>query len=123
MNRHAARTGLLLCVAAACAPGCASHPLAKQEANFPPDKVDARGLFSENCATCHGENGRAHSFDGWLVGAQILTITTFQDYFTDDAIRNAIESGPSVMPAFGKKLSPSEIDALTKYVRTFAQKN
>ena len=37
----------------------------------------------------------------------------------DGEIIHAIKTGPSVMPSFGKKLSPSEIDALAKYVRTF----
>ena len=100
--------------------GCAStRPLAAQQANYPTDKVDAHGLFVENCAVCHGENGRAHTFHGWLVGAQNLTDAKFQSDTTDEEIIKAIKTGPSVMPAFGKKLSPSEIDALAKYVRTF----
>jgi mono/diheme cytochrome c family protein len=48
--------------------GCVSRPLAVQEANYPVERVDARGLFVENCSLCHGTNGRAHTFHGWLVG-------------------------------------------------------
>ncbi|HEV2434792.1 MAG TPA: c-type cytochrome [Verrucomicrobiae bacterium] len=100
--------------------GCASTgPLTVQQANYPADKIDARGLFAENCATCHGKNGRAHTFHGWLVGAQNLTDPKWQADTTDGQILNAIKTGPSVMPAFEKKLSPSEIEALAKYVRTF----
>ncbi|MGH7994296.1 MAG: hypothetical protein ACREDQ_12310, partial [Limisphaerales bacterium] len=45
--------------------GCASTgPLTVQQANYPADKIDARGLFTENCITCHGQNGRAHTFHG-----------------------------------------------------------
>ena len=102
--------------------GCAStRPLAAQQANYPEDKVDARGLFVENCVICHGKNGRAHTFHGWLVGAQNLTNTKFQADTTDEEIIKAIKTGPGVMPAFEKKLSPSEIDALATYVRTFKQ--
>ncbi len=102
--------------------GCAStSPLAAQEANYTADKVDARGLFVENCATCHGKNGRAHTFHGWLVGAQNFTDAQWQVDTTDDEIIHAIKTGPSVMPAFEKKLSPSEIQALAKYVRSFKQ--
>jgi mono/diheme cytochrome c family protein len=102
--------------------GCASTgPLAAQQANYPADKVDARGLFVENCATCHGKNGRAHTFHGWLIGAQNLTNAKWQADTTDGQIINAIKTGPSVMPAFGKKLSPAEIDALATYVRSFKQ--
>jgi mono/diheme cytochrome c family protein len=100
--------------------GCASTgPLTSQQANYPADKVDARGLFTENCIVCHGQNGRAHTFHGWLVGAQNLTNAKWQADTTDSQIINAIKTGPSVMPAFEKKLSPSEIEALAKYVRSF----
>jgi cbb3-type cytochrome c oxidase subunit III len=100
--------------------GCASTgPLTAQQANYPADKVDARGLFVENCATCHGKDGRAKTFHGWLVGAQNLTDTQWQVKTTDEEIIHAIKAGPSVMPAFEKKLSPTEIDALAKYVRAF----
>ena len=99
--------------------GCASQgPLTVQDANLPPDKVDARGLFLENCTVCHGKNGRAHTFHGWLVGAQNLTRADFQDQTSDAQIIHAITTGPGVMPAFGKKLSQPEIEALARYVRT-----
>jgi mono/diheme cytochrome c family protein len=99
--------------------GCAStHTLAVQEANYPKDKVDARSLFVENCATCHGKNGRARTFHGWILGAQNLTDPKFQAEISDPEIIHAIETGPKAMPAFGKKLSESEIEALASYVRT-----
>ena len=102
--------------------GCASTgPLAAQQANYPKEKVDARGLFAENCATCHGRNGRARTFHGWLVGAQNLTDAKWHADTTDGQIIDAIKTGPSVMPAFGKRLSPSEIDALATHVRSFGQ--
>jgi len=100
--------------------GCASSgPLAVRQASFPADKVDAHGLFVENCAVCHGKNGRAHTFHGWMVGAQDLTDTGFQADTMDVQILHAIKTGPGAMPAFEKKLSPSEINALAAYVRTF----
>lgn len=103
--------------------GCATRPLPHQQAASPVQKVDAHGLFVENCAICHGQNGRAHTVHGWLVGARNLTKPKWQDHATDDDIHEAIESGPGVMPAFGKKLSSPEIDALAAYVRTLRQKN
>jgi len=102
--------------------GCASPgPLAVKEVSYPADKVDAPGLFVENCAVCHGPNGRAHTFHGILVGAQNLADADWQRETMDEAIVHAIQTGPSVMPAFEKKLSSSEIDALAKYVRSFRQ--
>ena len=100
--------------------GCASTgPLAAQQANYPADKVDARDLFVENCTTCHGKDGHAHTFHGLLVGAQNFANLEWQVATTDGQIVNAIKTGPGVMPAFANKLSPSEIEALAKYVRTF----
>ena len=102
--------------------GCASTgPVARQEANYPADKVDARKLFVENCATCHGKDGRAHTFHGWLVGAQNLTDIQWQEKTTDAGIIHAIKTGPGAMPAFEHKLSPTEIQALATYVRSLAQ--
>ena len=96
--------------------GCAStRHLAAQQASYPKDKVDARGLFIENCAGCHGKNGHAHTFHGWLLGAQNLTNAKFQTDTTDGEIIKAIKTGPRAMPAFENKLSPSEIDALATY--------
>lgn len=103
--------------------GCASHHLASEEANYPADKVDVQALFGEECSVCHGKTGNAHTFHGWLVGAQNLTEPKWQDAATDAEILNAIKTGPSVMPAFEKKLSETEIEALAKYVRTLKRTN
>lgn len=81
--------------------------------------MDAQGLFQENCVTCHGSNGRAHTFHGRIVGAQNLTDSNWQAETSDEQIINAIKTGPSVMPAFGRRLSEPEIDALAAYVRHF----
>jgi len=100
--------------------GCAStHPLAQQQADLPEAKVDAPGLFAENCATCHGRSGRADTFHGWLVGAQDLADARWQKDTSDAEIVHAIKTGPGLMPAFQKKLSVAEIEALAHYVRTF----
>lgn len=102
--------------------GCATRKtITVEEAGYPAAKVDAQGLFQENCVTCHGANGRAHTFHGRLVGAQNLTDPKWQSETSDTQLINAIKTGPSVMPAFGKKLSESEIDALALYVRHFNQ--
>ena len=98
--------------------GCAStNTLALKEAGYAKEHVDARGLFTENCATCHGKDGRARPIHGWLVGAQNFTDSHWQA--SDADIVHAIQTGPRAMPAFQKKLSVNEIEALAAYVRTF----
>lgn len=100
--------------------GCAStHTLALQEADFPKEKVDAKGLFAENCATCHGLNGRARTFHGWILGAQNFTDAQWQADTSAAEIVDAIKTGPGFMPAFEKKLSGAEIESLATFVRTF----
>ena len=100
--------------------GCASSgPITKEQANYPVNRIDAQGLFLENCATCHGKDGRAKTFHGRLVGAQNLTDPTFQTDTSNEEIRHAIMTGPKAMPSFKDKLSPNEIDALVDYVRGF----
>ncbi len=98
--------------------GCAAtNTLAKQQAAWPKDQVDAPGLFAENCATCHGEDGRAKTFHGRLVRARNFTDAQWQA--SDEKIIRAIQTGPKAMPAFEKKLSAAQIESLAAYVRTF----
>lgn len=125
MKNKIVSTGLLIAVSGLLflISGCASTgPLAKLQVNYPPNLVNAHELFVENCATCHGKDGRAKTFHGWLVGAQNLTDPKWQEKTTDQEITNAITTGPSVMPAFGKRLSKAEIQALAKYVRLFGSR-
>jgi len=53
------------------------------------------------------------------VGAQNFTDTQWQSDASDAEIVHAIKTGPGLMPAFKKKLSAAEIEALAAYVRTF----
>jgi mono/diheme cytochrome c family protein len=100
--------------------GCAStNTLTVQQAGYPKDKVDAGGLFAENCVICHGKNGRARTIHGWLFDAQNFTDARWQADTSDAEIIHAIKTGPGLMPSFQKKLSAAEIEALAAYVRTF----
>ena len=78
----------------------------------------ARGakIFADNCAVCHGPEGKGNRSVGapnltdkiWLYGPDTATII--------DGIWNG---HGSVMPAWGGKLDPVTIKALTVYVHTF----
>lgn len=100
--------------------GCSSTgTLAKEEAAYPKEQVNAQGLFDENCARCHGKDGRAKTFHGRMLGAQNLTDAKWRADTSTDQIIHAIKTGPKEMPAFDKKLSEAEIEALAAYVQTF----
>jgi cytochrome c oxidase cbb3-type subunit III len=78
----------------------------------------ARGakIFADNCAPCHGSEGKGNRSVGapnltdqiWLYGSDTKTIV--------DGIWNG---HGGVMPAWGEKLDPATIKALTVYVHTF----
>ena len=78
----------------------------------------ARGakIFADNCAPCHGPEGKGNRSVGapnltdqiWLYGSDTKTIV--------DGIWNG---HGGIMPAWGEKLDPVTIKALTVYVHTF----
>jgi len=78
----------------------------------------ARGakIFADNCAPCHGQGGKGNRSVGapnltdqiWLYGSDTKTIV--------DGIWNG---HGGIMPAWGEKLDPVTIKALTVYVHTF----
>ena len=72
-------------------------------------------VFAANCAACHGEDGKGNKelgsknlTDGiWLYGGDKATI-----------MQTVIHGRGGVMPAWGGRLSPTTIKALTVYVHT-----
>jgi mono/diheme cytochrome c family protein len=78
---------------------------------------DAKGTFDAQCAKCHGKDGRAHTTRGRLSHARDMTNASWQNEVTDERLFNSITKGKGKMPAYGKKLSEDQIDALVRYVR------
>ena len=86
-----------------------------------PTTDDASTLFGSKCATCHGKDGKAKTFKAKLNHARNLTDATWQAEVSDERLYNSIHNGKGKMPAFGKKLSDAQINALVAYVRTLKQ--
>src|SRR5258706_13781606 len=81
---------------------------------------DAKATFNSQCASCHGKDGRAKSLHAKHVHARDMTDAAWQNEVTDERLFNSITKGKGKnMPAFGKKLSDDQIDALVRYVRQF----
>jgi mono/diheme cytochrome c family protein len=78
----------------------------------------ATELYAKNCASCHGKDGRAKTFKAKLNHARNISDPEWQERVTDERIFNSVMNGKGKMPAFGKKLSEQEIDALVTYVRS-----
>lgn len=76
-----------------------------------------RDLYVNNCARCHGADGKSQTSLGKSLVATDLTSRSVKR-MSVKKIGNTIAYGADNMPAFDKKLSQSEITALAKYVRT-----
>lgn len=73
--------------------------------------------YAKYCASCHGKDGRAKTFKAKLNHARNLADPEWQGRVSDERIFNSVMNGKGKMPAYGKKLSEQEIDALVAYVR------
>ena len=70
--------------------------------------AQGRDLFLLNCAHCHGDDARGDE------GPNLYDL-----HKSDARIRTVITSGiKGEMPSFAKKLSDSDVKALTDYLRT-----
>jgi len=87
--------------------------------------ADMADLFRNNCARCHGADGRGDT----PLGQQHNTpdLTDAEWWHKNSAIAGTrslttiVRQGKGDMPAFGEKLKPNEISGLVKYMRKFRQ--
>src|SRR5258708_37264924 len=70
-----------------------------------PEAASPRTLYVQNCARCHGSNGKAQTALGKRLGADDLTASTAS---TSKIIR-VITNGRGKMPSFKKKLTTAQI--------------
>ena len=80
-----------------------------------PDLAKGKTIYAENCAACHGDDGKGNMELGspslvdkiWLYGSDKATIV--------NRIQNG---GGGVMPSWGGRLDPVTIKSLTVYVHS-----
>lgn len=84
-------------------------------------KVDE--LFNKNCARCHGADGRSDTPQGHLFKAPDFTDPDWwkknSSTTSTRTLRSIVTRGKAGMPAFGKKLTRSEINLLLDRIRSF----
>jgi mono/diheme cytochrome c family protein len=115
----------LFVVALACAGYAAGAAAAGQRKAAANRSVDARAVYGQHCAGCHGEDGDAKTEKGELYGATDFTSRKWwaKAHPSDASLRRSISAGKrGGMPAFGKRLSAAEISALATYLRGFKGK-
>lgn len=93
---------------------CSTEPRIRSDKSLPISKIDGETLFLNNCASCHGVDGKLG-----MSGAKNLT----KIILSDKQITKVITYGKGTMPAF-KELIPSaeEIEAVVQHVRTLKTK-
>ena len=79
--------------------------------------ADAGTIYSRQCVSCHGRDGRGRTRRGRQTHARDMTNASWQDDVSDERLFNSISNGRGKMPAFRKKISENDIDALVAYVR------
>ena len=80
--------------------------------------LSPRSLYVQNCAKCHGSDGRADTAKGRELDADDLTTSKVQNMNTAKLIR-IITDGKGDMPGMGKKLTAAQIRSIAGYVRVF----
>jgi|ERR1051326_1319715 cytochrome c5 len=80
-------------------------------------------LFRTNCARCHGADGRGDTPLGHTYNAPDFTDPDWwrkhPEFSSAARLVSIVNHGKGGMPAFVKKLKPSEVKALVNYVRRF----
>lgn len=77
-----------------------------------------RLLYLQNCAMCHGANGKAQTKRGLKLGATDLTSDDVQNMDRAKIIR-AINNGRTGMPSFKKKLTTRQTEQIADRVLAF----
>lgn len=85
--------------------------------------ADGRALYLENCATCHGDDGRAATELGRKYKAEDFTGKGFARMSPAKA-RRIVENGikNTKMKGWKDELKPDELEAVTAYVLGFQRK-
>jgi ubiquinol-cytochrome c reductase cytochrome b subunit len=76
------------------------------------------GLFARVCAGCHGVDGRGTARAGLRTRPRDLSDPKLYESMTDEQLTRVIHEGKGQMPAFGRALTPSDIDDLVRHLHT-----
>ncbi len=79
------------------------------------ENSSSRSLYVNNCARCHGADGKGNTELGKLYNSSDLTTRKAQR-MSRKRMTQIIKNGSGSMPSFGKKLKAKEINSLVDYV-------
>jgi mono/diheme cytochrome c family protein len=95
------------------------NPLKPSQANLP----EARRLYEDKCAECHGETGRGDGNQSKMYNTPPANFTdaAHMNTMTDGELFYKITGGHRPMPGFKKRLSDEQRWQLVVLLRSFAQ--
>jgi cytochrome c6 len=82
--------------------------------------ADGKKVFAAKCVACHGADGKGRTPQGKKVHAKDLTASKLGDADITRQIVNGFKDpkGKLLMPSFKTVLTPEEIEAVVKYVKS-----
>ncbi len=101
----------------------ADRPSPHRDPSTTRSRVNVEELFRNNCARCHGADGRGDTPLGHTYNAPDFSDAAWWQKHSSitgkSSLARIVSQGKGGMPAFGKKLRRSEINSLVNYVRRF----
>ncbi len=83
--------------------------------------ADAKGLFAQYCASCHGVDGSGNTPIGKSMKLRALGSPEVQK-LADAKLNEIISKGKNKMPGFSSKLNAEEIKGLVAHIHALAKK-
>jgi cytochrome c6 len=76
-----------------------------------------KAVYTARCASCHGATGRGDTKLGERLKVTTLVDARWADEGALPQIEKAVREGVGTMPGFGSKLTPAEVEAVSRYTR------
>ena len=90
--------------------------------SFAADSAHGGQIFSANCAACHMGGGNVVNAERTLKKDALEAYLSNYSAGHEAAIQAQVTNGKNAMPAFGGKLSPTDIEDVASYVEEMANK-
>ena len=88
----------------------------------PAAPIEPAALYAQNCARCHGPDGKGDPELKKIMPVRDFTDPVFVARANNEEIERVIMGGRNQMPAFGSMLSLPKIQSVTGHVRRLARK-
>jgi mono/diheme cytochrome c family protein len=79
-------------------------------------RAELKKLYKDKCAVCHGEDGKAQTPGGKVLGARNHADPKWQASVTDQQLITSIKNGKGNMPKWGDELTEAQIRGIVEVV-------